>query len=306
MQQVVRRCRTLAQHSEAPVLLSGPTGVGKELLAQSIHNAGKRRGKRFVAVNCGALAPSLLESELFGYEAGAFTGAQREGRPGLFEVAHGGTVFLDEIGELPVELQTRLLRVLQEKEVTRVGSHQPVPVNVRIIAATHRDLMAMVHAHAFRADLYYRLAVVSVEVAPLHERPADLHALAVQMLDTALGEVGMSPCLPRVLAQLPKVLPGHRWPGNARELQNFAHRVAVCAVETGTAPTRAELAGLIDPWPADEAGDDLGSLRRSDELARIRRVLKECGGSYREAAARLGVSRTTLWRRLKAVGVEAP
>jgi propionate catabolism operon transcriptional regulator len=302
MQQVVRRARTIAQHSEASVLVTGPSGVGKELLAQGIHNAGKRRGKRFVAVNCGALTPSLLESELFGYEAGAFTGARREGRAGLFEVADGGTVFLDEIGELPLELQTRLLRVLQEKEVTRVGSHEAVPVNVRVISATHRGLLAMVRDERFRADLFYRLAVVSVEMPPLAQRPADLEALAAQMVGAALRDVGMDAALPRVLAKLPKVLQAHAWPGNARELQNFAHRVAVCALEAGGAPTAAQLLGLIDLSPVGGAAenDGLSGRRKIDELAQIQRVLKACNGSYEAAATRLGISRTTLWRRLRA------
>jgi propionate catabolism operon transcriptional regulator len=306
MQQVVRRCRTLAEHSEAPVLLTGPTGVGKELLAQGIHSAGKRRGKRFMAVNCGALTPSLLESELFGYDAGAFTGARREGRPGLFEVADGGTVFLDEIGELPLELQTRLLRVLQEKEVVRVGSHEPLAVDVRVVSATHRDLLAMVRATEFRADLYYRLGVVAVQVPPLAERSEDLDLLAGQMVEAALRDVGLQAFLPRVLQLLPQVLRTHAWPGNARELQNFAHRVAVCALESGSVPTRPELLGLIDAWPAEVDPDDLSSRRRHDDVAHIRRVLKECHGSQEAAAARLGISRTTLWRRLKNQGPDVP
>jgi propionate catabolism operon transcriptional regulator len=299
MRQVVRRCRTLAQHSEAPVLLRGPTGVGKELLAQGIHAASKRRAKRFVAVNCGAMAPTLLESELFGYVGGAFTGASREGRAGLFEAAQGGTVFLDEIGELPLELQTRLLRVLQEREVTRVGSHEPVTVDVRVISATHRDLPAMVREQAFRADLYYRIGVVAVEVPPLAERPEDLEALAVQMVEAALREAQLAALAPKVLAQLPKVLAAHAWPGNARELQNFAHRVAIRALETGAAPKRADLLALIDLAPQEAVGDDLPSHRRIDEAARIQRVLRECDGSLEEAAKRLGISRTTLWRRLR-------
>jgi propionate catabolism operon transcriptional regulator len=299
MQQVVRRCKTLASHSEASILISGPTGVGKELLAQGIHSAGKRRAQKFLAVNCGALAPSLLESELFGYHPGAFTGASREGRRGLFEVAHEGTVFLDEIGELPLELQTRLLRVLQEKEVTRVGSHDPVPVDVRIIAATHRDLMAMVQEGSFRADLYYRLNVVPVDILPLKDRPEDLETLALQMVEAALREAGQSQTLPKVRGHLPDLLRMHTWPGNARELQNFAHRVAILTLELGGAPGKSQLRTLIDFSSPSLRTDDLSLRRKQEDFAHIERMLRECGGSYDATAQRLGISRSTLWRRLK-------
>ena len=302
MQAVIRRCRTLAGHSEASVLISGPTGVGKELLAQGIHSASRRRAKRFVAVNCGALAPSLLESELFGYEQGAFTGARREGRPGLFEVANEGTVFLDEIGELPLELQTRLLRVLQEKEITRVGSHEPIEVDVRIISATHRDLRSMVLEQKFRVDLFYRLNVVTVDVPPLKERLDDLYAIGAQMVAAALREVGQGAHVAGVEKLLPAVLRNHSWPGNVRELQNFAHRVAILVLETGGAPTKRQLAELIDLDTSSDENDTLPAKRRSAELAHITQVLRDAGGSYEEAAARLGISRSTLWRRLRAAG----
>lgn len=302
MQQVIRRCRTLALHSEASVLISGPTGVGKELLAQGIHSTSKRRAKRFVAVNCGALAPSLLESELFGYEQGAFTGARREGRPGLFEVANEGTVFLDEIGELPLELQTRLLRVLQEKEVTRVGSHEPIAVDVRIISATHRDLRTMVQEKKFRVDLFYRLNVVTVEVPPLKERLDDLNVIGTRMVASALREVGQGAHVTGVEKVLPSILQKHSWPGNVRELQNFAHRVAILVLETNETPTKKQISNLIDLDTADEGDDTLPTKRRAAELAHITQVLREAGGSYDMAAERLGISRSTLWRRLKAAG----
>lgn len=299
MQQIVRRCRTLAVHSEASVLISGPSGVGKELLAQGIHNDSKRRAQRFVAVNCGALTTSLLESELFGYEAGAFTGARREGRAGLFEVANQGTVFLDEIGELPLELQTRLLRVLQEKEVTRVGSHDPISVDVRVISATHRDLGAMVADGQFRADLFYRLNVVSVEVSPLKDRPQDLELLAVQMIEAAFRHVKMEKHLRAVLKRVPAILLAHSWPGNTRELQNFAHRVAVLTIELGGPPKQAQLSDLLSISASTHSKDDLPNRRRQEELAHIERMVKACNGSHEAAAKRLGISRTTLWRKLR-------
>lgn len=305
MQAVVRRCETVAALTEAPVLITGPTGVGKELIAQGIHSASRRRGQRFVAVNCGALTESLLESELFGYEDGAFTGARREGKAGLFEAAHRGTVFLDEIGELPFALQTRLLRVLQEREVTRVGASAPVAIDIRILAATHRDLAAMVQQGRFREDLYFRIAVLRIDLAPLAERPADLLLLADMMVQSAMREIGLAQSMQPVLRLLPAVVARHRWPGNARELHNFAQRVAVRCVELASTPDLAELMALIDrPAVPDAApaalGSTLASERNQHELRHIQQVLADCGGDQGAAAKALGISRTTLWRRLKA------
>lgn len=304
MQAVVRRCETVAALTEAPVLITGPTGVGKELIAQGIHSASRRRGQRFVAVNCGALTESLLESELFGYEDGAFTGARREGKAGLFEAAHRGTVFLDEIGELPFALQTRLLRVLQEREVTRVGASAPVPIDIRILAATHRDLAAMVQQGSFREDLYFRIAVLRIDLAPLAERPADLLLLADLMVQSAMREIGLAQSMQPVLRLLPAVVARHRWPGNARELHNFAQRVAVRCVELAGTPDLAELMALIDhPTPPDTApaasGASLAAGRSLHEQRHIQQVLADCGGDQGAAAKALGISRTTLWRRLK-------
>lgn len=307
MRAVVRRCETVAAHSEAAVLITGPTGVGKELIAQGIHNASRRRGQRFVAINCGALAASLLESELFGYEDGAFTGARREGRVGLLEAAHRGTVLLDEIGELPMELQIRLLRVLQEGEITRVGGHEPVSVDIRVLAATHRDLQEMVCHGLFREDLYYRIAVLRIDVPPLASRPQDLEALAAIMVTSALHETSQEKEAEAVLRLLPDVLRNHNWPGNARELHNFAQRLALRCMELGAVPTPAEMVALIDQYDQRYAVDrgtakvpTLPRQRAEDELRHIREVLAECDGSMARAATVLGVSRTTLWRRLRA------
>ncbi|MEG3061516.1 MAG: propionate catabolism operon regulatory protein PrpR [Comamonas sp.] len=304
MQAVVRRCETVAALTEAPVLITGATGVGKELIAQGIHSASRRRSQRFVAVNCGALTESLLESELFGYEDGAFTGARREGKAGLFEAAHRGTVFLDEIGELPFALQTRLLRVLQEREVTRVGANAPVAIDIRILAATHRDLAAMVRAGSFREDLYFRIAVLRIDLAPLAERPADLLLLADMMVQTAMREIGLAQSMAPVLRLLPAVVARHRWPGNARELHNFAQRVAVRCVELAGTPDLADLIALIDlpaPPQATPQGADasLVAERAHHELRHIQQVLTDCDGDHNAAAKALGISRTTLWRKLK-------
>lgn len=304
MKAVVRRCETVAALTEAPVLITGATGVGKELIAQGIHSASRRRGQRFVAVNCGALTESLLESELFGYEDGAFTGARREGKAGLFEAAHRGTVFLDEIGELPFALQTRLLRVLQEREVTRVGANSPVAIDIRILAATHRDLAAMVRAGLFREDLYFRIAVLRIDLAPLAERPADLLLLADMMVQTAMREIGLAQSMAPVLRLLPAVVARHGWPGNARELHNFAQRVAVRCVELASTPGLDDLMALIDlqaapgaPRPAADA--TLANERTHHEIRHIQQVLADCGGDQVAAAKALGISRTTLWRRLR-------
>jgi len=301
MQAVVRRCETVAALTEAPVLITGPTGVGKELIAQGIHSASRRRGQRFVAVNCGALTESLLESELFGYEDGAFTGARREGKAGLFEAAHRGTVFLDEIGELPFALQTRLLRVLQEREVTRVGASAPVPIDIRVLAATHRDLAAMVQQGSFREDLYFRIAVLRIDLAPLAERPADLLLLADMMVQSAMREIGLAQSMQPVLRLLPAVVARHRWPGNARELHNFAQRVAVRCVELAGTPDLAELMALIDhpALPDSAPAASLAAGRSLHEQRHIQQVLADCGGDQGAAAKALGISRTTLWRRLK-------
>lgn len=323
MKAVVRRCETVAAHTEAPVLITGATGVGKELIAQGIHSASRRRGQRFVAVNCGALNESLLESELFGYEDGAFTGARREGKAGLFEAAHKGTVFLDEIGELPFALQTRLLRVLQEREVTRVGANAPVAIDIRVLAATHRDLAAMVQQGQFREDLYFRIAVLRIDLAPLAERPADLLALADMMVQTALREVGLAQAMEPVLRLLPAVVTRHCWPGNARELHNFAQRVAVCCIELADTPNFADLLALIEPMLPSGAINmsqpthvgnhaaardrllshaPLATERAHHELHHIHSVLKACNGDQNAAAKMLGISRTTLWRKLKDLG----
>ena len=207
------------------VLIAGESGTGKELLAQSIHNASPRKSQPFVAVNCAAVPEALLESELFGYEGGAFTGALREGKRGLFEQAHGGTVFLDEVGDMPLALQARLLRVLQEKQLTRLGSGQVLNVDIRVVAATHLDLRQLVEAGRFRQDLYYRLHVLPLVVPPLRERREDI----LPLLSFFLGEQGRPQLATDAGAQA--ALLAYSWPGNIRELQNVAAYGAFAAGE---------------------------------------------------------------------------
>ncbi|HEV7816191.1 MAG TPA: propionate catabolism operon regulatory protein PrpR [Janthinobacterium sp.] len=311
--EALRQAVLLYAKSPATVLIQGETGSGKELAAQAIHCESPRGGSRpFVAVNCGAIAESLLESELFGHEEGAFTGARRGGHAGLFEAANHGTLFLDEIGEMPLALQTRLLRVLEEREVVRVGGTRPVAINVRIVSATHCDLEQRIRAGRFRADLFYRLAVLRLALPPLRARPQDVAGLAEWALKNALAALGARahPNLHAEVAACAPLLAGYAWPGNVRELRNLAERLALHlaaqplqaltpALVLGVAPelmphrTPAAAAPGLAPAPFGmDAGAALGRESAAQTLARF-------GGSRDAAAAWLGVSRTTLWRRLR-------
>ena len=303
------QCRALAARyarTEATVLVTGQSGTGKEVLAQGLHNASERRARPFVAVNCAAFPEALLESELFGYEEGAFTGSRRGGRPGLFEAAHTGTIFLDEIGDMPAPLQTRLLRVLQQREVLRLGGSDPTPVDVRVVAATNRDLEARIAQGSFREDLYYRLAILRLHLPTLAERREDLPLLAEHLLRAALARHGAAGALPRALEVVVPRLGAHAWPGNVRELENVLERVAVLFAGTdGLAPAEEELRSVVPELfgprrpRRGEAGDGLRGMRRHDERAHVLRVLAECDGNQGEAARRLGIGRTTLWRKLR-------
>ncbi|RWU19013.1 propionate catabolism operon regulatory protein PrpR [Pseudomonas alkylphenolica] len=293
--------------SDSTVLITGESGTGKELLAQSLHNASARQPAPFVAINCAAFAESLLESELFGYEEGAFTGTRKGGRVGLIESAHTGTLFLDEIGDMPVSLQTRLLRVLQEREVLRLGASEPTPVDIRVVAATHCDLRAHIADGRFREDLYYRLNILRLAVPPLRERPEDIALLANALLER---QPGTAPADHEVLQTLTPHLLRHHWPGNIRELENIVERAAVCAQALrGDAPDLSLSAlfpelfeqapvSLLEVQPTTVL-DDLRYHGKTAERAHARQVVNACQGNMDEAARRLGVSRTTLWRRLR-------
>jgi len=299
----LREARTLAGEyagSDATVLILGESGTGKELLAQGIHNASARRGHAFVALNCGAFPETLLESELFGFEEGAFTGSRRGGKPGLFESAHTGTIFLDEIGEMPLTLQTRLLRVLQEHEVIRLGATQPTPVDVRVIAATHRDLAAAVAEGAFRQDLYYRINILRLDVPPLRSRLDDLPALARRIAERALARQGRGDALEALLGQIMPYCRGYHWPGNIRELENLIERLALFAPAFESGPMEVErLERLVPELFSPPAAGALAPARVTDAET-IRRVLDQCGGNRTAACRQLGISRSTLWRRLSA------
>jgi len=293
MTQLRRQIVKLAA-TDAPVLIDGERGTGKELVAQAIHREGPRgqADRPFVAINCGAIAESLLESELFGHEEGAFTGARRGGHAGLFEAAHRGTLFLDEIGEMPLLLQTRLLRVLEEREVMRVGGTRPVPIDVRVICATHCDLDARVREGRFRPDLFYRLAVLRLSLPPLRARAGDAVKLLEWSLKTALAALGARPHpnLAAELAACRKLLEAYAWPGNVREVRNLAERLALfLAAEPLQALTGAFLLAV--------APELTGAVAAAPTLAD---VVAQFGGNRDAAARHLGISRTTLWRRLRA------
>ena len=303
----LRQTVVLYARSPSTVLIEGETGSGKELVAQAIHRESPRRGanRPFVAVNCGAIAESLLESELFGHEEGAFTGARRGGHAGLFEAANGGTLFLDEIGEMPLALQTRLLRVLEEREVMRVGGTRPVPIDVRVISATHCDLEARVREGRFRADLFYRLAVLRLALPPLRARAQDIAPLAEWSLKQALAALDARPH-PNLAAEVKACAPllaSYAWPGNVRELRNLMERVALfLAAEPLQALTPAFMLSVAPELgrqaaPAVDALPAPGAARESTAA-----VLARFGGQRDLAAQHLGISRTTLWRRLKAEG----
>lgn len=277
-------------HVDATLLIHGETGVGKELFAQSIHAAGARRNGPFVAVNCAALPEALLESELFGYVEGAFTGARRKGKPGLFELAHRGTIFLDEVSEIPLSLQGRLLRVLQEREVVRLGHDRVIPVDVRVLCATNRDLHRQVEEGKFRRDLFWRLKVLSLHIPPLRERHDDIMPLMWHFLDMLF---------PRDRRRFvfsedaPPFLTRHPWPGNVRELRNLCERLSV--VRTGRTVDAAFLGHLLEYRESATAPPRSGPPGAEE----IERTIVRAGGKVGRAAGMLGVHRSTLWRRLR-------
>lgn len=279
-----------------PVLIAGESGTGKELVARAIHFRGPLAPMPFIAVDCGALVPTLMESELFGHEKGAFTGALKS-KAGLFESANGGTIFLDEIGELPLEMQAKLLRVLQEKEVRPVGSNEKKAVDVRVIAATNRDLEAAYRSGTFRKDLYFRLNVVTVHLPSLRERRSDIPQLVHSFLDRyAPGEnIQVTPPAMKCFLQ-------YEWPGNVRELENCIAR----AVALGNHRTidledlPPSIRGPQDAQPAIEDGVDLSTTALADlERITILRVFEQAGGDKNVAGKMLGISRATLYRKLK-------
>ena len=304
MAELYRMLGKLAE-SAAPVLITGESGTGKELVARAIHAASAAAGGPFVAINCAAMPAALLESELFGHEKGAFTDA-RAARPGLFAAASGGTVFLDEIGELPLELQPKLLRALQERAIRPVGATAEVAFDARVITATNRDLEAMIESHAFREDLYFRINVLPVELPPLRDRGGDVLVLAAHFLDRIAGRarkriVGFSP-------EAAEKLLAYTWPGNVRELENCVERAVALAsfdhVAVGDLPEKVR---AFRPTQIVLSSDDASSLVTLDALERryTAKVLDSVAGNKAAAARILGVERKTLYRMLERWGDRA-
>ena len=285
MEQLRALVRRVGQ-MPSTVLLLGESGTGKEVVARALHQTSPRAQRPFVPLNCAAIASELIESELFGHVKGAFTGAT-ESRNGLFYYAHGGTLFLDEISELPLAMQTRLLRVLEERKLRPVGSERELPVDVRIIAASNRDLAAEVRAGRFREDLYYRLAVVDIGLPPLRDRTEDIPELMRHFMQQFSVQLGVPP-LP-LSHEVVSRLAGYTWPGNVRELRNYIERSLIL----GHFPAQPSAAPTAAPTPAGELESSLAEVERRH----IERVTAACEGNKTEAARRLGVSRKTLERK---------
>jgi formate hydrogenlyase transcriptional activator len=286
--------------TDVPVLVLGETGTGKELVARALHARSPRRERPLVIVNCAALPATLVESELFGYERGAFTGAAQR-TVGRFEAADGGTLFLDEVGELPLESQGKLLRVLQEGEFERLGSAKTSKVNVRVIAATNRDLGREVREGRFRSDLFYRLSVFPIDLPPLRERPEDVPRLVWHFVKRRQAALGRA--VTDIPAPLMRAFVAHPWPGNVRELENVVERALILTAGSTLAADPAFLAAVQDAGPATAPSSRLVDVER----AHIRSVLEECGWKLAgkgNAAERLGLKRSTLQFRMRRLGIE--
>ncbi|MFH1033947.1 MAG: sigma-54 dependent transcriptional regulator [Pseudomonadota bacterium] len=282
--------------AEAPVLITGETGTGKELVARAIHNHGQRAFAPFIALNCGAVTETLLESELFGHERGAFTGAVRASR-GRLDMADGGTLFLDEVGEISQKMQVSLLRVLEDKHYQRVGGSQELSSDFRLICATHRDLPELISRGQFRQDFFYRIAVLSLHLPPLRERTEDIVPLAEHFLDYFARQAGKP--VPRLEEEAQRAMRAYTWPGNVRELRNVMERTVIVS--------RGQRVGLegITFLSASAEPEPAGLTLAQVELAHIRRTLEEHDWNLSRAAAALGIDRSTLARKVKSAGLRS-
>ncbi len=302
MDRVLKLARRYA-NSTATLLLTGESGSGKEVIARFIHHQGPRKDKPFIAVNCGALPEGLVESELFGHEKGAFTGAVQK-RMGVFELADRGTLLLDEVGDLPAPVQVKLLRALQEGRFYRVGGNRPVEADIRVIAATHRDLEEMVREERFREDLFYRLNVLRMEIPPLRERIADIEPLVHRFVDRFNARAGTS--LRGFSSDALALMESHPWPGNVRELENFVERqLVLCETDLVEGEDVREQLEVADSGQAPGGGLHLAQAVARLERQMVEAAIKKAGGKKSHAARILGISRPTLDRKLLEYGMEA-
>jgi formate hydrogenlyase transcriptional activator len=301
LREVLQLVETVAK-GNSTVLLLGETGTGKELVARAIHNRSRRRDQAFVKLNCAAIPGGLLESELFGHERGAFTGAIAQ-KTGRLELAASGSLFLDEIGDIPLDLQPKLLRVLQEREFERLGSTRTTRVDVRVVAATHRNLEEMISKGQFRSDLYYRLNVFPIVIPPLRERPEDIPLLVQHFVEVAAQK--MDKTIGTILSRTMDALVEYRWPGNIRELENVIERAVILSTGSVLHVPYRDLQSRVTPGHGGEKPQTLADVER----AHIRAILKETRwvlSGPRGAATRLGMNRSTLYFRMKKLGIVRP
>jgi two-component system NtrC family response regulator len=296
---MLKVCHTVEKVAPAnvTVLLLGESGTGKEVLARGVHELSPRAGKRFVAINCAAIPDTLLESELFGYEKGAFTGAAKQ-TIGRIEYANEGTLFLDEIGDLPMPLQAKLLRFLQERVIERLGGRGEIPVDVRVVCATHRDLAGMIREGSFREDLYYRLSEITVKIPPLRERPGDAILLAQAFLERYAREMGRS--IRGFTTDALGALEAYAWPGNVREMENLIKRATIMA--EGNQITAADLG--LDAGQTEVQPFNLRQAREHAERLAVSRALTHSDGNIAQAAELLGVTRPTLYDLMAKIGMK--
>lgn len=286
--------------TDATILLLGETGVGKGIMAKTIHEMSPRRNKSFVQVNCGAIPDNLLESELFGYEEGSFTGAVKNGKKGLFEVSHGGSIFLDEIGEMPLNLQVKLLNVLQEREIYKIGALKPVKINCRVIAASNKDLKLMVKQGRFREDLFYRLNVIPIEIPPLRSRREDVPFLVQHLMIKLCHKYGVNK---KISVDGLSLLQKYHWPGNIRELENFLERLVITSEKTLL--DSGDIINYINPMVNEVIFDDIIPLKKAKEMVETELLLKayEKYKTTRKIAEILEVEQSTVAKKLKKLKV---
>jgi len=305
MEQVVNEALRVSG-VDSTVLITGESGVGKEVIARMIHRNSNRAEGPFIQINCGAIPDQLLESELFGYEKGAFTGANKDGKPGMMELANGGTLLLDEVGDLPLNLQVKFLRALQEQVIYRIGGRIPIKLNVRIIAATNKNLEKMILNNEFREDLFYRLNVVPIYIPPLRERHSDILPLVMHFMDRVNYKYKLQK---HISSEVCKIFEAYSWPGNIRELANIVERLVIMSETTTILPGQLPSSFLVEPASntLQVSIQQIIPLKEARELVEsklILRALKEYG-SLRKAGEALGVDHSTLLRKIKALGISS-